>query len=95
MALNLLDTSAVIDLSKGFEPTTSWLQQQTAAGEELFVTQSAIRRALQPCIASAAPRRATPRNREESQASYGILTNPSEKVLHSTGSLHFTLGNSR
>ena len=35
MALHLLDTSALIDLSKGFEPTTTWLKQQSDAGEEL------------------------------------------------------------
>jgi predicted nucleic acid-binding protein len=37
MALQLLDTSALIDLSKGFEPTTSWLKQQSTAGEELGI----------------------------------------------------------
>jgi predicted nucleic acid-binding protein len=37
MALQLLDTSALIDLSKGSEPTTTWLKQQSAAGEELGI----------------------------------------------------------
>jgi predicted nucleic acid-binding protein len=37
MALHLLDTSAVIDLSKGFEPTSTWIQQQSEAGEELGI----------------------------------------------------------
>jgi len=37
MPLQLLDTSALIDLSKGFEPTTSWLKQQSAAGEDLAI----------------------------------------------------------
>jgi predicted nucleic acid-binding protein len=34
MALNLLDTTALIDLSKGFEPTTSWITEQSSSGEE-------------------------------------------------------------
>jgi predicted nucleic acid-binding protein len=37
MALRLLDTTSVIDLSKGFEPTTTWIKQQSASGEEFGI----------------------------------------------------------
>jgi predicted nucleic acid-binding protein len=37
MALHLLDTTALIDLSKGFEPTTSWIRGQSDSGEEFGV----------------------------------------------------------
>lgn len=37
MALHLLDTTALIDLSKGFEPTTTWIREQSDAGEEFGI----------------------------------------------------------
>ena len=35
--LYLLDTTALIDLSKGFERTTRWLKQRSDAGDDLGV----------------------------------------------------------
>jgi len=37
MALYLVDTTALIDLSKGFEPTTTWLQRRPEAGDDLGI----------------------------------------------------------
>ena len=37
MALLILDTTALIDLSKGFEPSASWIQKQSDEGEELGI----------------------------------------------------------
>jgi hypothetical protein len=37
MALHLLDTTALIDLSKGWEPTTSWIQERSGSGDEFGV----------------------------------------------------------
>ena len=42
MALYLLDTTALIDLSKSFEPTTSFIKQLSAAGEDLGVSPITI-----------------------------------------------------
>jgi len=42
MALYLLDTTALIDLSKGFEPTTSFIKQLSAAGDDLGVNPITI-----------------------------------------------------
>ena len=42
MARYLLDTTALIDLSKSFEPTTSFIKQLSASGEDLGVSPTAI-----------------------------------------------------
>lgn len=42
MALYLLDTTALIDLSKGFEPTTGFINQLSVTGEELGISPIAI-----------------------------------------------------
>jgi predicted nucleic acid-binding protein len=42
MALYLLDTTALIDLSKNFEPSTGFIKQLSAAGEDLGVSPITI-----------------------------------------------------
>ncbi len=42
MALYLLDTTALIDLSKSVEPTTGFIRQLSAAGEDLGVNPISI-----------------------------------------------------
>jgi len=42
MALYLLDTTALIDLSKSVEPTTGFIRQLSAAGEDLGVSPISI-----------------------------------------------------
>lgn len=42
MALYLLDTTALIDLSKSVEPTTSFIKQLSDGGEDLGVSPIAI-----------------------------------------------------
>ncbi len=37
MALYLVDTTALIDLSKGFEPTASWIRERPEAGDDLGI----------------------------------------------------------